>query len=86
MKRTRYCKLLESMDLRSLTTARLAAPVRAAQCVRCYALMAVSHSRIGRLVSRISFDALVTNLPVCSTIGLKLCDMSINSQPITEEI
>jgi hypothetical protein len=48
--------------------------------------MAVSHSRIGRLASRIAFDPLVTNLPVCSTIGLRLCELRIDSQPITEEI
>src|SRR5258708_37566135 len=48
--------------------------------------MAVSHSRIGRSASRTAFDALVTNLPVCSTIGLKLSELRIDSQPITEEI
>jgi hypothetical protein len=54
--------------------------------------MAVSHSPIGRFASRIAFDALVTNLPVCSTIGLKLREMRIDSReprtekPITKEI
>ena len=70
MKRTRYCKLLESMDLRSLTTARLAAPVRAAQCVRCYALMAVSHSRIGRLASRIALTLLSQTCRFVAQLGL----------------
>src|SRR5712664_4314059 len=54
----RYRKLLEGIDLRSLTTTRAFCFGPPSSASRCYALMAVSHSRIGLLASRIAFDAL----------------------------